>query len=86
MIQLDPNPFFRKVIVPWYDTEALCIAVIVLNVFVVLFGLLGILVAWENPIHKEAFWVPVLLVVLASWVILSTGLRLTKRWRRRSSR
>ena len=85
MIQLDPNPFFRKVIVPWYDSEVLCIAVIVFNVVVVLFGLAGIVVASETPAYRDDIWVPAFLVVLGSIVIVSISIRLIKRHHRKSS-
>jgi len=86
MIQLDPNPVFRKVIVPWYDSETLCVVEIVFMVAVILFGLAGISVAHERMEYRDYIWVPVFLVVMSSIVIVSVSIRLIKRYRRRSPR
>ena len=79
-MRLDPNPMFRKVIVPWYDSETACLVVIVLMAFVFLFGLAGTAVAHENAAYQEYIWVPVLLMVMSGGVIISTTLRLVKRY------
>ena len=86
MIQLDPNPVFRKVIVPWYDSETLCVVEIVFMVAVILFGLAGISVAHEKMEYRDYIWVPVFLIVMSSIVIISVSIRLIKRYRRSSSR
>jgi hypothetical protein len=86
MIQLDPNPVFRKVIAPWYDSETLCFIVIVFMAAVILFGIMGISVARENAEYNHYIWVPVFLIVMSSWVIVSTIIRLVKRYRRSASR
>jgi len=86
MIQLDPNPVFRKVILPWYDSETLCVVVIIFMVAVILFGLAGISVARETVEYRDYIWVPVFLVVMSSIVIVSVSIRLIKRYRRRLPR
>jgi len=86
MIQLDPNPVFRKVIVPWYDSETFCIGLIVFMVAVILLGLAGISVAHEKMEYRDYIWVPVFLVVMSSIVIISVSIRLIKRYHRRSPR
>lgn len=80
MMRLDENPVFRKVIVPWYDAEALCIAVIIMMFFVFLFGIAGITVARQSPDYHEHIWVPIILIVLSVFVIISTTVRLIKRY------
>ncbi len=56
MIQLDTNPVFRKVIVPWYDSETLCVVEIVFMVAVILFGFAGISVVREKMEYGDYIW------------------------------
>lgn len=78
-MRIDPNPVFRKSIVPWYDSEAVCIGVIVFMLIVFLFGSFGISVARENVEYHGYVWIAVLLVVMSGGVIFSTTIRLIKR-------
>lgn len=77
---------FRKVIVPWYDSETACFIVIVLMAFVFMFGFAGAAVARENAAYQEYIWVPVILMVMSGWVIVSTTIRLIKRYTYRYSK
>lgn len=77
---LDQNPLFRKVILPWYDTEKACYTVIVLMSLVFLFGIAGILEAVEKTEYNEYIWVPVLIVVMSAGVIVSISIRMIKRY------
>ncbi len=83
IMRLGQNPLFRKAIVPWYDSETACLIAIVLLVVVLLFGLVGISVARENVEYHEYMWVAVLLAVLSGAVIVSTAIRLVKRYTHR---
>ena len=85
-MRLDQNPVFRKVIVPWYDSEIVCLAVIVVMGLVTLFGIAGMSVAREIDEFQGYGWVPTLLVVLSAAVIISTTIRLIKRYTQRFSR
>jgi len=85
-MRIDQNPLFRKVIVPWYDSEAACYIVIFFMFLVFLFGFAGISAARENIEYHEHVWVPVLLVVMSVGVIISTTIRLIKRYSRRFSK
>ena len=85
-MRLDQNPVFRKVIVPWYDSETACLIIIVFMGVVVLFGYAGISVAQNNPAYNECIWVPILLIVMSGGVILSTTIRLIKRYAHRFSK
>jgi uncharacterized membrane protein len=85
-MRLDQNPVFRKVIVSWYDTEKACGIVVVFMVFVMLFGIVGILVCRETPEYHAYAWVPILLIVLSAGIIISTAIRLTKRRRSQFSK
>ncbi len=80
-MQLDENnPIYRKAIVPWYDSESWCLAVVVFMFAVVLFALIGIKVSDEIPRYGAFLWVPVLLAAMAAGVIVSITVRLIKRY------
>jgi hypothetical protein len=79
-MRLDQNPVYRKVIVPWYDSEIACLIVNVLMFIVFLFGLVGISVARETTEYRSFVWVPVMIVTLSGAVILSTTIRLIRRY------
>jgi len=77
---MDQNPFFRKIIVPWYDSDTACYIVIVCMAIIIFFGFTGIFAAREASAAPSRIWVPVLLIVLGAGVILSTLIRLLKRY------
>lgn len=85
-MRIEQNPVFRKSIVPWYDSEAVCIGVIVFMLIVFLFGFVGISVAREKVEYYGYVWIAVLLVVMSGIVIFSTTVRLIKRHSRRYSK
>ena len=85
-MRIDQNPLFRKVIVPWYDSEAACYIVIFFMFIVFLFGAAGISASRENIAFHEHVWVPVLLMLMSGGVIISTIIRLIKRVSRRFSK
>ena len=78
-MRLDQNPVYRKVIVPWWDSEITCLIVILFMVLFILFGGMGISVAHETVDYRPFIWVPILIVVLSGGVILSITIRLVKR-------
>ena len=71
---------------PWYDSEAVCTLVLVLMAAVLLFGFFGIRVARDNPAYHGYVWVPYLLVLMCLYVIISTVIRLIKRFPRRHAK
>jgi len=79
----DQNPVHRKLITPWYDSRTVCLVVILSMLLVFLFALVGVLLAWENSLFREMIWLPALLALLSGIVILSTTVRLIKRWKYR---
>jgi hypothetical protein len=85
-MRIDQNPLFRKAIISWYDSEAVCIGVIVCMLIVFFFGVIGISVARENEAYHGYVWIAVLLVVMSAAVIFSTTIRLIKRRARRYSK
>jgi len=77
------NLLFRKAIVPWYDSEAACYAVITLMVVILLFSVLGLSAAREVTAYRGYTWVPVVLILMSLAVLVSTIIRLIRRVLRR---
>jgi uncharacterized membrane protein len=82
----DQNPVHRKLITPWYDSRTVCLVVILSMLLVFLFALVGVFLAWENSLYLKMIWLPALLALLSGIVILSTSVRLIKRWKHRYTR
>jgi hypothetical protein len=85
-MRLDQNPMFRKIIVPWYDSEAACLVMVVFMFVVLLFAFAGVSVAREYFEYHGHIWVPVLLMVMSCAVIVSTIIRLIRRYAYKFSR
>ena len=77
-MRLDPNPLFRKIITPWYDTPLVCWVLLAIMVALVLFSITGILVAEYNPDYKGFVWVPILLLLLSLFMVFSLFGRLVR--------
>lgn len=73
------NPLFRRVIVPWYDTEPICYFTLVFMVGVILFSLAGIFEAKSVPQYQQYLWIPILLFIMSIVVFVSTIMRLVTR-------
>ncbi len=71
---------FKKALTPWYDTDAVCYLTIVIMVIVLLCSCAGISVTNKIDDYNGYVWVPVLLMVLSGLVMLSTIIRLIKRY------
>ncbi|HEA70018.1 MAG TPA: hypothetical protein ENI07_24885 [Desulfobacterales bacterium] len=80
MMRFDEKPIFRKIIVPWYDSETACLLLILFMVLVFLFGIAGLSVSSEIVEYNDFIWVPILLILLSGWVVVSTMIRLIKRF------
>ena len=76
---MDPKPIYRKAISPWYDSEPLCVWIIVLMLLVFLFACAGISVAGSHPFWGDYIWFPILLAGLSLWVLFTISVRLIKR-------
>lgn len=76
------SPVFRKVIVPWYDSETACLITIILMVAFFWFGILGIWVARESETYYtwEYLWVPICVSGMSCAVIATITIRLVKRF------
>jgi hypothetical protein len=79
-MRLDPNPLFRRAIIPWYDSTALCWVLVVAMAALVVFSISGIVVARSNPEYHDFVWVPWVLLVLSLAAALSISWRLAQRW------
>lgn len=73
------NPLFRRVIIPWYDTEPVCHFAIIFTAGVILFSLAGIFEANSTAEYKQYLWVPLLLLLMSLVVFISTIARLIRR-------
>jgi|TARA_B100001964_G_C14128141_1_gene551553 hypothetical protein len=80
MMRLDEKPIFRKIIFPWYDSKTACLLLALFMVLVFLFGIVGLSVSSEIVEYNGFIWVPILLLLLSGWVIVSTMIRLIKRF------
>jgi hypothetical protein len=79
-LRIDPNPLFRRVIAPWYDTALTCWLVLVSMATVALFAWKGIAVALSNPAYTRHLWVPTTLLVLSLLVFVSVVVRILNRY------
>lgn len=78
-MKLDQNPVFRRIIVPWYDSDRVCLAFLGFLAAVILFGATGLSVTREDPAYAEYAWVPGLLLVLSAAIFVTMGIRLILR-------
>ncbi len=77
---MDRNPLFRKIIVPWYDSDVACYIFLFGMLLVLLFSISGIVVAQVHPLYHAHTWVPVMLTILSGSVFISITTRLIKRY------
>jgi len=78
-MQLDQNPFFRKPITSWYDSNFVCWTVLVMMVFVFIFGVAGIIVGSGTGEFQEYIGFPTLLSFLSMFLALKIAMRLKNR-------
>lgn len=78
-MRLDPNPLFRKLITPWYDSNTVCTLLLVAMVAVAVFSIIGIVVARQDTSYHGYTWVPATLLILCLFVIISVIVRLIHR-------
>lgn len=76
----DPNPLFRKIIMPWYDSTFVCWILLLCMTGLVLFSLAGIMVARGNPAFHRYQWVPWALFFPCLYVGLSVAFRMIRRY------
>nr|WP_320016147.1 hypothetical protein [uncultured Desulfobacter sp.] len=78
-MQLDQNPFFRKTITPWYDSNFACRVLIWSMVLVFCFAVGGVIVAGGDPKLARHIWFPLLLAGLSGFLVVKVYVRLKVR-------
>jgi len=86
IMKFDRSPLFRKTISPWYDSEAICALIITLMVMILMFSICGLWVVRSQPEYHSHLWVPLSLVIMCLYVILSISIRLMRRFPRREDK
>ncbi len=76
----DKNPVFRKAVIPWYNSSTAHIIVVLFMLLVILFAAAGLAVARENPDYRGYIWLPALLLAMSVAIIVTTAIRLIKRY------
>lgn len=75
-MQLYQDPFFRKTITSWYDSNFVCWTIIVMMIFIFTFAIAGIIVGSGNPYFQEHVWFPAFLAFLSLFLVVKMSLRL----------
>ena len=76
---LDQHPVHRKIIIPWYDSDSVCLITVVIMLAVCLFGFTGISVSQNDPAFAKHMVIPVILVAMSGGVVVSITIRLIRR-------
>ena len=85
-MQIDTYPVFKKSYTPWYDSNTVCILLILFLLAVCGFSVVGIQLALDTPQFERLVGLPVVLFLLSVSVIFSTSIRLFLRFLRRIDR
>jgi hypothetical protein len=72
-------PVSRKAANPWYQHKMVYVFTITFMLLALLFGLVGISVTREIEQYRDYVWVPIVLVVLSTGVMISAMIRLIRR-------
>ena len=78
-MQLDQNPFFRKPITPWYDSNFACWTLISAMGVVFCFAVGGNIVATGDTGFSEHIWFPGMLCFLSGFLVIKIWFRLRTR-------
>lgn len=78
-MKLDPNPLFRRVIAPWYDSNSVCTLLLIAMGVVIIFSIVGWVVSRRVTDYHTHTWVPVTLLILSLFVFCSVIVRLIHR-------
>ena len=76
----DKSPVFRKPVIPWYQSKTAYGLTIAFMLIVLFVGLVGISVTREYEAFNGYVWVPALLVILSSCLIITSIIRLIRRY------
>ena len=80
------DPVFRKAVIPWYRSTKIYLLAILFMLLVLLFGIAGISVAQDIEAYRGYIWVPVLLVAMSAFMIVTSTYRLIMRYVTRTSK
>ncbi len=69
----------RKVIVPWHDSMKAIICSILGLMIILAFGVVGMIVARENAQYNSFFGMPLCIILMSGYVILSMVVRVLLR-------
>ena len=78
-MQHDHDPVFRKIIVPWYDSDIVCAVSAMTMVVVFLFALRGINLALQIADAPTFIWMPLILAGMSLCAFFSLIARLLHR-------
>ncbi|MBF0301567.1 MAG: hypothetical protein HQK73_00875 [Desulfamplus sp.] len=78
-MELDKSDFFRRIIIPWYDSYPVCWILILWAISILMFALTGMQIAITNESLNDYIWFPALLAVLAFMMFLSLVFRIIYR-------
>jgi hypothetical protein len=84
-MKLHQNPSFRKVVIPWHDSDLFCIVISVIMAVIFSFGRIGLRLATDMEAYHRYGWVPILLMVLSGAVLSANIIRILIRMVRRRS-
>jgi len=76
----EKNPFFRKPVIPWYQSKTAYSVTIIIMLVVFLVGLAGISVSREIDEYNGYLWIPAVLVILSVCLMITNIIRLIRRY------
>ena len=76
----EKSPFFRKPVIPWYQSKTAYSVTIVIMLVVFLVGLAGISVSREIDEYNGYLWIPAVLVILSVCLMIINIIRLIRRY------
>ena len=78
-MRLDPNPLFRRVITPWYNSALKCWIMVLVMLAIMLFSWAGMVVAFSRDEFREHLSIPLLMLVLSLSLFIFNFVRLIRR-------
>ena len=76
----EESPFFRKPVIPWYQSKTAYSVTIIIMLVVFLVGLAGISVSREIDEYNGYLWIPAVLVILSVCLMITNIIRLIRRY------
>lgn len=84
-MKLHKNPSFRKVILPWYDSDLFCLVISICAALLFYFSTTGISLALEDDLYRRYCWVPIMLMLFSGTLLATNLFRILSRMVSRSS-